>query len=106
RAMNQPMIGHRGKETTALIQRIKPRLKKLFETENDMIMLTGSGTAGLETAVVNVASEGDEVLVVVTGAFGDRFAKICDAHHIKTHRLDVTWGEAADPQVIADFLRE
>jgi len=105
-AMNQPMIGHRGKETTALIQRIKPRLKKLFATENDMIMLTGSGTAGLETAVVNVASAGDEVLVIVTGAFGDRFAKICDAHNMKTHRMDVTWGDAANPSAVAAFLQE
>src|SRR5699024_118041 len=105
-AMNQPMIGHRGKETTALIQRIKPRLKKLFATENDMIMLTGSGTAGLETAVVNVASAGDEVLVIVTGAFGDRFAKICDAHNMKTHRMDVTWGDAANTSAVAAFLQE
>ncbi|HLR64747.1 MAG TPA: alanine--glyoxylate aminotransferase family protein [Pseudogracilibacillus sp.] len=105
-ALNKPMIGHRGKETTALLQNLQPRLQKLFNTKQEMLIVTGSGTAGLETAVVNVASEGDEVLVVVTGAFGDRFANICDAHHIKAHRLDVEWGEAADPEQIAAFLKE
>lgn len=105
-AMNQPMIGHRGKETTELLQRIKPRLKKLFQTKEDMLIITGSGTAGLETAVVNVASKDDEVLVIVTGAFGDRFAKICDAHGIQTHRMDITWGEAANAEKVAQFLQE
>lgn len=105
-ALNKPMIGHRGKETTELLQRIKPRLQNLFNTKEDMLILTGSGTSGLETAVVNVASEGDEVLVVVTGAFGDRFANICDAHHIKAHRLDVEWGEAANADDVKQFLQE
>src|SRR5690625_5382734 len=87
--MAKPMIGHRGEEATELLQRIRPRVKQLFGTEQDIIMIAGSGTAGLETAVVNTVSSNDEVLVIVTGAFGDRFAKICEAYHIKTHRLDV-----------------
>lgn len=106
RAMNQTMIGHRGAETTALLQRIKPRLKALFGTEQDMLILTGSGTSGLETAVVNVANPGDEVLVVVTGSFGNRFAQICEAYHLKTHRIDIPWGESADPDVVKEFLQE
>src|SRR5699024_3384615 len=97
RAMSEPMIGHRGHEATVLIQNIKQRLKKVFGTKQDVMMITGSGTSGLETAVVNSVSSGDEVLVIVTGSFGDRFAKICEAHQLKVHRLDVTWGQAVDP---------
>lgn len=104
RAMIQPMIGHRGNETAELMQRIKPRLKKVFGTKQDVMIITGSGTSGLETAVVNSVSAGDEVLVIVTGAFGDRFAKICEAYEMKVHRLDVTWGEAVDPEQVKDFL--
>src|SRR5699024_1576386 len=76
RAMTQPMIGHRGSETSELMGRIKPELKKVFGTKQDVMIITGSGTSGLETAAVNIASKGDEVLVLVSGSFGDRFAKI------------------------------
>lgn len=106
RAMSQPIVGHRAQETTELIQRIRPKVQKLFGTKEEVIMITGSGTAGLETAVVNVASKGDDVLVVVTGAFGDRFAKICEAYEMNTHRLDVPWGEALDPAVVKEHLQK
>lgn len=106
RAMAQPMVGHRGQETKELIQRIKPRLKKVFGTEQDVMILTGSGTAGLETAVINAVNRGEEVLVLVSGAFGDRFAKICNAHEITTHRLDFTWGDPVDVEQVKSFLQQ
>src|SRR5690625_964179 len=102
--MNKPMIGHRGQETKELIQRIKPKLKQVFGTKEDVLMITASGTGGLETAAVNVASRGDEVLVLVSGAFGDRFAKICEAYQFETHRLDTPWGEAVDVKQVRQFL--
>lgn len=70
------------------------------------MIITGSGTSGLETAVVNVATAGDEVLVVVTGAFGDRFAQICKSYQLHVHLLEVAWGEAVDPDQIRDFLQQ
>jgi len=106
RAMNQPMIGHRDQETKDLLHRIKPKLKPVFGTEQDVLIIAGSGTAGLETAVVNAVHPGDEVLVIVTGAFGDRFVQICNEHQIETHRFDIEWGEAVKPELIADYLRQ
>ncbi|PAF35385.1 aminotransferase [Terribacillus saccharophilus] len=106
RAMSQPMIGHRSAETTALLQRIKPKLKPVFGTEQDVLLVTGSGTAGLEAAVANTSKPGDEVLIVVVGAFGDRFVKIAQAYQLQAHRLDVTWGEAANPEDIKTFLNK
>lgn len=106
RAMNQPMIGHRGQETKELLQRIQPKLKPVFGTKQDVMTITGSGTSGLEAAVVNTAKAGDEVLVIVTGAFGDRFAKICEAYQLVVHRLEVTWGEAANPEQVRDFVQK
>ena len=106
RATIQPIIGHRGKETSALIQRIKPGLKPIFGTTQDILMLTGSGTSGLEAAVVNTVKPGDEVLVIVTGAFGDRFNSICKAYNISVHRYDVEWGAAIDPDTIKTYLKE
>ncbi|QDY46804.1 alanine--glyoxylate aminotransferase family protein [Planococcus glaciei] len=106
RAMSQPMIGHRGQSTSEMIQDIRPKLKRVFGTQQEVMILTASGTAGLETAVVNTVAPGEEVLVVVTGAFGERFAKICKAYEIKTHVLDVEWGQAADPEAVKAFLKE
>ncbi|WP_100012019.1 pyridoxal-phosphate-dependent aminotransferase family protein [Lentibacillus sediminis] len=106
RAMSQPMIGHRGQETKELLQRIKPKLKPIFGTEQEVLILTGSGTAGLETAVANTVKPGDEVLVIITGAFGDRFAKICNEYQLKTHRLDIPWGEAVLPETVQEYMEK
>ncbi|AXI10139.1 aminotransferase [Oceanobacillus zhaokaii] len=106
RAMGQPMIGHRASETKKLLQSIKPRLKPIFGTNQEVLIIAGSGTAGLEAAVVNTVKPGDEVLVVVTGAFGERFSKICLEFNIKVHQLNVDWGEAANPEALTQALRE
>ncbi|MFS0750685.1 pyridoxal-phosphate-dependent aminotransferase family protein [Oceanobacillus sp. 1P07AA] len=105
-AMNGTMIGHRGKETKELLQRILPRLKPIFGTKQDVIPIAGSGTAGLEMAVINAARPGDHVLVIVTGAFGDRFTKICNAYDLHVNRIDVPWGEAIDPSYIESYLQD
>jgi aspartate aminotransferase-like enzyme len=76
KALQRPMINHRGSEFSVMQKSIVARLQKLFETQNDILILPGSGTAGLEAAVVNVLSPGDQVLACVIGAFGERFAQI------------------------------
>src|SRR5947199_3885012 len=66
-AMSRPMVDHRGPEMAELIQRTTPRLKSAFQTENDVLIITTSGTGGLESAVVNTLSPGDRVLSVSIG---------------------------------------
>ncbi|CEG21708.1 Soluble hydrogenase 42 kDa subunit [Planococcus massiliensis] len=106
RAMSQPMIGHRGESTSDMISDIRPKLKRVFGTEQEVMILTGSGTSALETAVVNVVAPGETAAVIVTGSFGERFAKICEAYNIETHIIEVTWGEALEPSAIKEFLQE
>lgn len=105
RAMSQPMIGHRGADTSAMLKKIGPGLKVVFGTEQEVAIITGSGTAGLEAAVVNTVQPGEEVLVLVTGAFGDRFTKICKAYQIHAHRIDTEWGKALDPVEVRNYLQ-
>ncbi|MFD2630187.1 pyridoxal-phosphate-dependent aminotransferase family protein [Oceanobacillus kapialis] len=105
-AMGKPMIGHRDQQAKSLIKQLSPKLKPIFGTEEDVIILTASGTAALEMAVVNTVAPGDEVLVLVTGAFGDRFVKICQAYGIKVHRLDTPWGEAINPQLVEAYIKQ
>ncbi|WP_173918122.1 alanine--glyoxylate aminotransferase family protein [Halobacillus sp. Marseille-Q1614] len=105
RAMNQPMIGHRGQKCKELLEDIAPRLKPIFGTSGDVLVLSSSGTSVLEAAVVNTTEPGDEVVVVVAGAFGDRFAKICETYELNVHRIDVEWGEAVEIGTIEEQLK-
>src|SRR5699024_12200800 len=97
RAMSQPMVGHRNEETEQLLERIQPNLKKVFGRKQYVAIIAGSGTAGLETAVVNLVEPGDDVLILVTGSFGDRFAQICDTYRTKVHRMDNEWCQDDQP---------
>ncbi len=106
RAMSQPMIGHRGQNTSDMLRRIMPKLKRIFGTSQEVAIITASGTAGLEAAVVNVVKPGDVVLVIVTGAFGDRFTSICKAYNISYQRIDVEWGKALNPDAIKSYVQE
>jgi aspartate aminotransferase-like enzyme len=105
-AMNQPMIGHRSKEFAELFRNTAERLKPIFGTKQEVYIVTGSGTSVLEAAAVNTVSPGEEVVVVVAGAFGDRFAAICERYGAVTHRLDVPWGAACNPQDLAELLQQ
>ena len=72
----RPMVNHRGPEFAQALEECTQGLKKVFQTEHHVFILTGSGTGGLEAAVVNMLSPGDLVLSVSIGVFGDRFASI------------------------------
>ncbi len=105
-AMQRPMIGHRGTEINELLQSIQKRIKPLFGTKEDVLLIAGTGTAALEAAVENTVSAGEEVLVLVSGAFGDRFAKICDAFGMNVRRLEVPWGDAVRPGDVTEQLKK
>ncbi|ELK46471.1 alanine--glyoxylate aminotransferase family protein [Halobacillus sp. ACCC02827] len=105
RSMSQPMIGHRGEKCKELMKEIAPRLKPVFGTSGDVLVMTGSGTSALEAAVVNTTKPGEEVIVVVAGAFGDRFAQICRTYELIVHQLDVPWGEAVTPDQVEAALQ-
>src|SRR5918912_2071163 len=105
RAMSQPMIDHRGPEFAQLLPDVTEGLKRVFATDSDVLVLTCSGTGGLESAVVNLVSPGQRVVVVTIGAFGDRFAEIASAYGADVVRLEFGWGQAADPQDLRDLLR-
>jgi aspartate aminotransferase-like enzyme len=98
------MINHRGPEFAAMLDRILTGMKPFFGTSSDVAMLTCAGSGGLEAAIVNTVSPGDRVLAVSIGAFGDRFAKIAGIYGADVTKLDVEWGQAADPAAVRDAL--
>ncbi len=103
---SKQMINHRGAEFHTLLHDVTTKLKLLFETQNDLFLLTGSGTGGLEAAVVNMLSPGDPVLAVTIGAFGDRFAAIAKAFGANVIPLKFEMGKAADPQAVRQALKD
>lgn len=103
-AMNQPMIAHRSQEFPTLLEDVSTRLMPIFGSENPVVVLAGSGTSALEAAAANVIEENDDVVVIVAGAFGDRFAAICETFGANVHRLNVEWGKACRPEQLEDFI--
>lgn len=104
-AMTKQMINHRGKEFTEILNGVTEKLKQLFQTKNDVFLLTGSGTGGLEAAIVNTLSPGDKVLSVSVGVFGERFATIAQRFGAEVIPLRFEWGKAAKVDAVRQALQ-
>ena len=104
RSMSRPMIDHRGPEFAAILAEITSGAKRVFRTSNDLLFLTSSGSGGLESAVANLVSPGDEVVAAVVGLFGERFAALAAAYGADVVRLEFEWGEPVDPDDLASVL--
>jgi aspartate aminotransferase-like enzyme len=105
KAIGRQMINHRGKEFAQIMRDITPKLQQVFQTKNDVFILTGSGTGGMEAAVVNTLSPGDKVLAASCGNFGDRFADIAEIFGAEVKRLNFEWGKPVDPDTVRQALK-
>jgi aspartate aminotransferase-like enzyme len=100
------MVNHRGVEFKDLIFRTTENLKKVYQTNKDLLILTCSGTGGLEAAIVNFLSPEDKVLSVSIGVFGERFADIARTYGVNVIQLKFEYGQAADPDKVKKALQE
>ena len=105
-ALGGEMINHRGPEFAELIRALNEGLKPVFQTRNDVLVLTCSGTGGLEAIVTNTLSPGERAMVVSIGVFGQRVAQIAEAFGADVLRLDFEMGRAADPDVVRRALQD
>jgi aspartate aminotransferase-like enzyme len=106
RSMTRPMIDHRSPEFAAILSEITSGAKRVFKTSNDLLLLTSSGTGGLESAVANLVSPGDEVVVALCGNFGERFAALAAAYGADVVRLEFEWGQPVEPDDLARVLEQ
>lgn len=95
-AMNRKSISHRSKEYCEVHERVRKGLKKIFNTKNEVYILTSSGTGAMEAALQNCFSFGDEVVVPVLGTFSEQFAAMAEVFQLKVKRVKFELGEAAD----------
>jgi aspartate aminotransferase-like enzyme len=105
-AQGSPLVYHRGPGYGRVLREVTTGLKAMLKTEGDVLVFTASGTGGLESAVSNLFSPGDRVVVPVAGYFGDRFARIAEAFHLDVRRVEYDWGRAAVAEDIAAAIAE
>src|SRR5919205_1804831 len=105
-AIAQPVVHHRGPDFRELYARCLERLRRVVRTEREVLLLTASGTAAMESCVANLCSPGDRVLVVSAGYFGERWSAIARAFGCDVHELRYAWGEAPSPDDLAARLGE
>ena len=104
-AMSKQMVNHRGKEFGEINRQVTAGLKEVFQTKEDVLILTCAGTGGLEAAVVNSLSPGDKVLSLCNGVFAERFANIAEQYGAEVKRLQFEWGKAVEPDKVRQALR-
>lgn len=105
-AMARPIIHHRTPQFQAILKEAEENLKYVFQTKNDVLIFSASGTGAMEGAVNNLLSLGDKALVVRAGKFGERWGEICTAYGIEFIPIDVEWGKAVNPQDIKNILEK
>ncbi|MEP6475650.1 MAG: alanine--glyoxylate aminotransferase family protein [Actinomycetota bacterium] len=106
-AQGSPLVYHRGPGFGTLMREVTDHLKTLYRTDSaDVLLMTSSGTGGLESAVQNVFSPGDEVLVPLAGFFADRFRALAESQGLVARTIEEGWGTKIDPAKVADALAE
>ena len=103
--MARPLIHHRTPEFGAVLDSARERVKPLFGTRQEVILLASSGTGAMEAAVTNLLAPGDHAIFVNGGKFGERWGKLIAAHGATPHEVKVEWGRAVRPEQVEDALK-
>jgi alanine-glyoxylate transaminase / serine-glyoxylate transaminase / serine-pyruvate transaminase len=106
RAMDTPIIDHRGPEFARLAKKCLDGIKTIFKTTNPVIIYTATGTGAWEGALVNTLSPGDKVLMVETGQFASLWKKMAEKLGLKTEFITTDWRTGADANQVEARLRE
>ncbi len=106
RAIDTPLIDHRGPEFAQLGKKCLDGIKTIFKTTNPVIVYTATGTGAWEAALVNTLSPGDRVLMVETGQFATLWKRMAENIGLKPEFIKTDWRVGADPQTVEDYLRK
>lgn len=106
RAIDRPVIDHRGPEFAKMAKRALDGIKTIFKTANPVIIFTATGTGAWEAALTNTLSAGDKVLMVETGHFATLWKKMAERLGLKPEMIPTDWRAGVDPKMIEARLRE
>jgi serine---pyruvate transaminase len=104
--MAEPMLYHRAPVFVEVYARCLERLKQVFQTENDVLAFSASGSGAMESAVANLVRPGEPALAVSCGKFGERWADLCEAYGARTIHHQVEWGTRIEPAELDRLLSE
>jgi len=105
-ALAKEIIHHRTQEFRDILEEVYQNLKKIFCTENPVIIFTSSGTGAMEAAVSNFLSYKDKVIVINGGKFGQRWREIAQSYKLDVVEYKLNWGDAPSLDVLEEFLRK
>lgn len=105
-SMAMPIIHHRSPDFIPILDNAKKGLQWLFQTKNDVLILSSSGTGGMVGSVNNFFNPSDKVLVVNGGKFGERWTKIAQAYGLKVEEIVVEWGYSVKPDMVEAALKK
>lgn len=101
-----PVLHHRTTEFGAVFTRVLEDLKYAFQTKNQVLLMSASGTGAMESAVVNTLSPGSKAIVATSGSFGNRWGKICQAYGVEPVMVQEEWGKPVRVDQIQDALKK
>jgi len=107
RAMATPLIGHLDPEFLTLMNETQQLLRYVFQTQNTLTFaVSGTGSAGMETCVVNLVEPGDRMVVCVNGVFGQRMVDVAQRAGAEVTVLERPWGDVFPLEQIREVLRQ
>ena len=102
--LGRPIIHHRTPQFQEILKEATEGLKYIFQTKNDVLILTSSGTGAMEAAVCNLLSPKDKAITVEGGKFGERWSELCQTFGVDTKIIKIKWGKAVTPEEIKKVL--
>jgi len=105
-ALGRHPIGHRTKEFQELVESTTKNLQWLHQTQNDVLTITGSGTAAMEAGIVSTLSRGDKVICGENGKFGERWVKVAKEFGLEVIEIHSEWGTPLNPEEFKKILEE
>lgn len=102
--MANPIIHHRTPQFSAIFKETIEKLKWVFQTQNDVLILAASGTGGMEGSIVNFLSKGDKAIWINGGKFGERWGAILKAYGVTGIEVSVEWGKAIPVESVKKAL--
>lgn len=103
-ALGRHPIGHRSKDFQSLVKSTTENLQWLHQTKNEVLTITGSGTAAVEAGIINTLSKGDKVICGENGKFGQRWVKVAKEFGLEVIQINAEWGKPLDPEKFKNIL--
>jgi len=103
-ALGRHPIGHRSKDFQSIVKSTTENLQWLHQTKNEVLTITGSGTAAMEAGIINTLSKGDKVICGENGKFGQRWVQVAEEFGLEVIQINAEWGKPLDPERFKNIL--